>query len=487
MDGLDQEMPGNCISLKPDWQVFYTPENLDTLSDEKIQDMATRILTGMVRYGLIENPVCSPMGDGCLEEQFDVVATSAKHQELARQIVADSAILLKNDGGVLPFSPDAKKIALLGSACDAPNDVDELLTKWDMPNYYTMGGSGRVVPNNPLSILKAVEGYCNMTGCEVVSELNDTVEEALIIASGADIAVICSATTSSEGYDRSSLSVDQEAYVVEVASQLTGVPKVSISIIPGAIVIPWINHVDAALVVFLAGEATGAGIVDVLSGTVNPGAKLPVTFPLQEADAIQPCENTTCEYTEGLFAGFPWYEDKEVAFPFGHGLSYAKFSYELLSIGSSCGHPKPPFRPGRPGQTPAFRQSRPEENQPDGRPGRPGGARPPRPDPEDLVCARVRLVNAGAVKGSEVVQMYLGFPDGLGEPPKLLRGFAKVHLPPSRAAIVNLPLKRQEISVWSEDGHWHVPEGTFKVYIGSSSRDIRAEAEFMIANGQVSF
>ena len=72
MDGLDQEMPGNCISLKPDWQVF-TPENLDTLSDEKVQDMATRILTGMVRYGLMEHPVCQPAEGGCLEEQFDVV------------------------------------------------------------------------------------------------------------------------------------------------------------------------------------------------------------------------------------------------------------------------------------------------------------------------------------------------------------------------------------------------------------------------------
>ena len=487
MDGLDQEMPGNCISTKPDWQTFFTPTNLDTLPDEKVQDMATRILTGVVRYGLMENPVCSPSEGGCLDEQFDVVATSRKHQQLARKIVADSVILLKNDGDVLPFTRDLKKIALLGSACDPPNDVEKLLKQWDLPNYYTMGGSGRVVPNNPLSILKAVEEYCSISGCEVVAELNDTVEDALSIAQGADVAVICSATTSSEGNDRPSLSVDQESYVVEVATQLTNISKVSISIIPGAIVIPWINHVDAALAVFLAGEATGTGILDVLSGFVTPGGKLPVTFPLEETDAIQPCENATCEYTEALFAGFPWYEDKEVAFPFGHGLSYTKFSYELLSLGPLC---EGEILPGHPGQRPPGRPG--ALRQPGGRPGRPGrpdrpGGRPGRPNADVLVCAEVKLLNAGPVRGSEVVQLYLGFPEGLDEPQKLLRGFSKVQLPPGRAAYVKLPLSAREISIWSEESLWHIPDGTFKVFIGSSSRDIRAEAEFVVANGQVAF
>ena len=486
MDGLDQEMPGNCISLKPDWQVFFTPENLDTLPEEKVQDMATRILTGVVRYGLMEHRVCEPADGGCLEAQFEVVATTPEHQKLARRIVADSVVLLKNDGDVLPLAPDVKKIALLGSACDPPNDVEELLKKWDMPNYYTFGGSGRVVPNNPLSILKAVESYCKESGCEVVSELNDTVADALSVAEGADLAVICSATTSSEGYDRSNLSVDQEDYVVEVASQLIGIPKISISIIPGSIVIPWIDHVDAALAVFLAGEATGTGILDVLSGAVGPGAKLPVTFPLKEEDAIQPCENNTCEYTEGLFAGFPWYEDKEVAFPFGHGLSYTKFAYELLSLGPDCEGEAPP-RPGhpRPGHPRPGRPSRPPANGLRGRPPRPTRPRPP--SEQSLACAVVGLRNVGDVKGAEVVQMYLGFPEGLDEPQKLLRGFEKVRLPAGLSDLVKLPLSAQDLSVWSEDDHWYIPEGTFKIYIGSSSRDIRAEADFVVADGQVIF
>lgn len=486
MDGLDQEMPGNCISLKPDWQVFFTPENLDTLSDEKVQDMATRILTGMVRYGLLEHPVCQPEGGGCLEEQFDVVATSPKHQQLARRMVADSVILLKNDGDVLPFTRDIKKIALLGSACDPPNDVEALLKQWDMPNYYTFGGSGRIVPNNPLSILKAVEAYCIVSGCEVVSELNDTVQDALNIAADADLAVICSATTSSEGYDRSSLSVDQEDYVVNVSTQLSGVRKLSISIIPGAIVLPWIEHVDAAVAMFLAGEATGTGLLDVLDGRVTPGGKLPVTFPLKEEDAIQPCEDPMCEYTEGLFAGFPWYEDKEVAFPFGHGLSYTKFDHELTSLGSFCEtEVGPPSRPSGP-QHPGLR---PPGSRPGGKPGAtPSRPRPPGPpDQESLACAQVKILNSGARKGTEVVQMYLGFPDGLGEPQKLLRGFQKVHLNAGSSTVVNLELRAPDISVWSEEDQWHIPEGTFKIYIGSSSRDIRAEAEFSVSDGQLEF
>ena len=83
--------------------------------------------------------------------------------------------------------------------------------------------------------------------------------------------------------------------------------------------------------------------------------------------------------------------------------------------------------------------------------------------------------------------MYLGFPEGLGEPQKLLRGFKKVHLPAGSSTTVNLELRAPDISVWSEEDQWHIPEGTFKIYVGSSSRDIRAEAEFSVSDGQLEF
>ena len=105
---------------------------------------------------------------------------------------------------------------------------------------------------------------------------------------------------------------------------------------------------------------------------------MPVTFPLKESDTIGPCEADTnhldvfaCNYTEDLLGGFPFYEDLEVQFPFGHGLSYTAFHHELQELvhGDRC---------------------------------------------DAALCVAVELTNTGSVPGHEVVQLYLVFPAGLG-------------------------------------------------------------------------
>eukprot|EP00439_Symbiodinium_sp_Y106_P014751 s2108_g2.t1 len=314
----------------------------------------------------------------------DVTST----KELATKIVADSVILLKNENDVLPFAEGLQTIALLGSVCNASNDVDAMLATWDLGNYYTVGGSGRVIPDQPSTILEATAAYCAKAGCQVVTELEDDVEAALLVAEKADVALLCSAATAAEGRDRESLSVDQEAYVLAVSAKLS-IPKVSVSLIPGSIVMPWAQDVDAAVALFLAGEATGKGLLQVLSGEVNPAAKSPVTFPLSENDAIPPCTEVECEYTEGVWAGFPIYEDKEVSFPFGHGLSYTTFSYELQALSTSCDDAAV----------------------------------------ESAVCAEVDLINSGPTAGAEVVQLYLGYPTEAKLPQKLLKAFRKAWVP----------------------------------------------------------
>jgi len=448
-EGLDMEMPGNSITDSANNQAYFTPKNTATLADNELKSIAKRILTGVVRYGLMEHPACSPANDGCHSQVFDVVATTDAHKELAQKMVAESVILLKNENDALPFPDGLKQIALLGSACNASNEVEAMLQQWDLGNYYTVGGSGRVIPKDPSTVLQATLAYCEQAGCHVVSELQDDVEAARVAADGADLAVICSATTSAEGRDRANLSVDQEDYVVQVATKLT-IPKVSVSLIPGSVVMPWIHDVDAAVALFLAGEATGTGLLQVLSGAVNPAAKSPVTFPLTEEDAIPPCETVDCEYKEGVWAGFPTYEDKEVTFPFGHGLSYTSFSYTLQSLAHLCD-------------------------------GEGTGT-------DTLVCAEVELVNTGDRSGGEVVQLYLGFPAAAQQPKKLLRGFEKVKLGVGAATTVKLPLSKQEIATWSTEHHdWALVDGTYSLYVGSSSRDIRATAKFTVAHEKISF
>lgn len=446
-EGLDMEMPGNSIEGNPLNQAYFTPNNTAELSMEKLQDMAARILIGVVRYGLMERPACTPAAGGCHKEIYELVSTSEAHKELATKIVADSVILLKNENDVLPFAEGLQTIALLGSVCNASNDVDAMLATWDLGNYYTVGGSGRVIPDQPSTILEATAAYCAKAGCQVVTELEDDVEAALLVAEKADVALLCSAATAAEGRDRESLSVDQEAYVLAVSAKLS-IPKVSVSLIPGSIVMPWAQDVDAAVALFLAGEATGKGLLQVLSGEVNPAAKSPVTFPLSENDAIPPCTEVECEYTEGVWAGFPIYEDKEVSFPFGHGLSYTTFSYELQALSTSCDDAAV----------------------------------------ESAVCAEVDLINSGPTAGAEVVQLYLGYPTEAKLPQKLLKAFRKAMIAASGAATLKLPLSRKDISTWSsESKEWVLVDGTYTIFIGSSSRDIRATAKFTALDGEISF
>lgn len=448
-EGLDQEMPGNSDAGVPLNQVTMTKENVRPLNELRLNDMVRRMLTPMILHGLLEHPVCMPESGGCEESILKVKATNKEHEALARHIVARSAILLKNKDGVLPITPSKYElIAVLGSACHPSNDVEKMFAKWDLGNYYTVGGSGRVIPKDPRSIIDGLGAACAVNGrCELVIDTSDDVQESVIKANEADIAIICAAATSAENSDRGSLSVDQEEFVTKVSRSLE-VPRVVVTLAPGSILMPWIDDVDAAINVFLAGQATGDGIADVLFGEVNPSAKSPVTFPLRETDALPVCsangENIVdCSYAEGVFAGFPHYEQSEVVFPFGHGLSYTTFSYHYLEVGmgQQC-----------PGDTPA--------------------------------CVSARIANRGDRAGAEVAQLYLGFPAGVGEPAKVLRGFQRVELAPNEWQKITFPLRMEDIQIFDEAANaWRIPQGVFSVFVGSSSRDLRLRKSFQYPSG----
>eukprot|EP00438_Fugacium_kawagutii_P012304 Skav221935 [mRNA] locus=scaffold195:309730:311964:+ [translate_table: standard] len=238
------------------WQVYFTEENLATLASETLNSMVERILLP-VKYGLMEHPVCNPVDGGCDHEIFEVNATSQEHHDLARRMVAESVMLLKNEDETLPLV-DVKKIALLGSACDQGQNISAMLNQWDLGNYYTVGGSGRVIPNNPVpgvsvwwislsglgmikrypciktlkesqsnsrvlmsdplptacrTIAQGIRNACLSANCVVEVdgsddpkiELGGAKAAAAMAARGhdkADVAIICGATTSAEGMDR---------------------------------------------------------------------------------------------------------------------------------------------------------------------------------------------------------------------------------------------------------------------------------------------
>lgn len=140
-------------------------------------------------------------------------------------------------------------------------------------------------------------------------------------------------------------------------------------------------------------------------------------------------------YTEKLLVGYRWYDYHKVEprYPFGHGLSYTSFKYDEKSLKLA----------GR--------------------------------------KVSISVNNTGDVQGKEVVQMYIGFPEKSGEPPKILRGFKKVDLKPNEATTVEFTISDRDLSIWDVEVHdWALQSGEFEIFIGSSSRDIRATTKLIV-------
>jgi len=208
----------------------------------------------------------------------------------------------------------------------------------------------------------------------------------------------------------------------------------------------------------LPGQESGNALTDVLYGAVSPSGKLPYTIAKQRSDYGTGWVNAEVDdFKEGIFVDYRHFDENGLVprYEFGYGLSYTTFDYSSIGIhvfataGASTGVVVP------------------------------GG-------PSDLfesvgtITAQVR--NGGAVAGAEVAQLYIGLPDSAPwTPPKQLRGFQKLQLQPKQSGLVSFALTRRDLSYWNvQMQKWVVPSGTFHVYVGSSSRDIRLRGAFSV-------
>jgi beta-glucosidase len=267
-------------------------------------------------------------------------------------------------------------------------------------------------------------------------------QAAIDAARAADVAVVFVNDIRTEGADLPTLKLpgDQDALIDAVAA--ANPRTVVVLDTGGPVLTPWRNKVAGILEAWYPGQENGDAIASLLFGDVNPSGRLPATFPRTDAQGPLtspirfPGVNDTVRYSEGLLVGYRYYDARgqQPAFPFGYGLSYTTFSYGKLRVLRS-------FR---------------------------GGA-----------IVKVRVRNTGDREGAEVVQLYVGFPRGAGEPPKVLKAFRKVQLDPGRRATVTLTLDRRDLSIWdTRENRWVSPTGRYRLMVGSSSRDIRATASF---------
>ena len=210
--------------------------------------------------------------------------------------------------------------------------------------------------------------------------------------------------------------------------------------------VPDEDQVPAAFPPSYTAHEGGHALANVLTGKVNPSGKLPVTFPKRLEDNptfINYPGRREVRYGEGIFVGYRYYDEKQVAplFPFGHGRSYTTFAYSDLEVPTEV-----------------------TANEP--------------------VPVAVTVTNTGERAGQEIVQLYVSDPEALlARPPKELKGFEKVALEPGESTTVEFTLDRRALSFYDPHadpyaGAWIAEPGEFEVLVGSSSRDIRAKATF---------
>lgn len=420
--GVDLEMPGSKGYF--DEEVAAAIRNGE-LSEERLNESVDRLLD------LIFATAARRRAD----YRYDVDA----HHRLAQKIAAGSAVLLKNEEGLLPI-PRGKKIALIGALAREPR--------------YQGAGSSHVDPTRLSSVIEGFEAlgldYAYYQGYSLDGSTDDVLlAEAVAGAQKSAVAVIVAglpAAYESEGFDRTTLAMP-ESHNTLIARVVEVNPNTVVVLAGGApMEMPWLAQVKSVLYMGLAGQAGGLAAAELLMGVVNPSGKLAESYPLCYEDVpsarFYETGGRQAQYREGLYVGYRYYDKarKAVCFPFGHGLSYTTFEYSHLTL------------------------SRTEMQA------------------TDELTVTVTVRNSGHIAGAEIVQLYVGDlqPDAY-RPEKELKGFAKVFLEAGEAQQVTFTLNFRSFACYDVAAKdWVVPDGSYAISIGASSRDIRLQQNVIV-------
>ena len=423
LGGLDLEMPGP----EPERVAAVAAAVREGRLPEAVLNESVRRILGVV---LGRMPAAQSAGREAAPAAFD----QAAHHQLARQAAAGGLVLLRNNG-VLPLAR-GQRLAVIGRAAKQAR--------------YQGGGSSRVNATQvdvPLDELPKIAGAAQVTYCEGYPASGGPqpalIDEAVRAAQAAEVAIIYAALPEAydnEGNDRPSLDLPA-AQVALIRAVCQAQPRTVVVLNNGSAVAmgEWIDGTAAVLEAWLAGQASGGAIADVLTGKVNPSGRLAETFPLKLADTPAylnyPGENGEVRYGENLFIGYRYYDARQapVQFPFGFGLSYTTFEYHDPRLSATtC-------------------------------------------KDVDGLTVSVAVTNTGQVAGQEVVQVYVHDRQcKLARPPKELKGFAKVALEPGETKTVSIPLDFRAFAFWHPaHKQWITEDGEFDILIAASAADIR--------------
>jgi beta-glucosidase len=455
--GLDIEMPGGdglaSFRKEPDFARFHFDGG--HLGADKVKQavaagevgVATidkkvrHILWALATHGLLDRKEARPT----------LVVDTAAQRAVARQAAIESLVLLKNADGILPLvAGKLQSLAVIG-----PNAVAARTGG---------GGSARVIPasppQSPLGGIEARAGaqvkigfargaaMADEPGAQPTAATQAELRaEAVALARRSDVALLFvgfSPDNEQESYDRSfELPAGQDELIQAVAAANPNTVVVVHAGGPVAMA-PWLDRVRAVLMAWYPGQAVGQAIAAVLFGDENPSGKLPVSFPRAWQDAPAhgnyPGTDLRVRYAEGIYVGYRHFDRRRLAplYPFGYGLSYTSFVYSDLVLD------------------------------------------PARVRPGESLRVALKVRNSGPRAGAEVVQLYVRDVEAsVDRPPRELKGFERVVLAPGETAEVTFTLGPDALAFYDETTKaWVAEPGTFEIFVGASSRDLRLAGSF---------
>jgi len=451
MAGIDMDMVGEGIlttiqkSLK---------EGKATVA--QIDAACRRILEAKYKLGLFDDPFRY-----CDENRAKTEIFTDGNRKEARAIAAESFVLLKNDGNVLPLKKSGT-IAVIGPLADA---TENMTGTWSVAAVFSksisvLKGMQEVAGSNA-KILYAkgsnldedslIEQRATMFGKSLRRDNrqpSEILQEAISVANQADVIVAAlgeAAEMSGEASSRTSIEIPGIQRELLKALLNTGKPVVLVLFTGRPLALTWEQqHVPAIINVWFGGSEAGHAIADVLYGDVNPSGKLSTTFPqnIGQVPIFYNHKNTGRPLPEGK-----WFQkfrsnyldvSNDPLYPFGYGLSYTNFSYSDITLSSLS------MKPGQ------------------------------------KISASVTVTNNGSRDGKEVVQLYIRDIVGTStRPVKELRGFQKIELKAGASKTVSFDITVNDLKYYNYELKYVAEPGDFKIFIGGNSRDVK-EANFKL-------
>jgi len=428
LNGLDQE-----AGVQKSTDYVYRDKLKAAIADGRVpekvlDDKVRRIARALIASGAADDV---PTPDNPID--------FAAHEKVSQADAEEGIVLLKNDGHVLPLAGAAKRIAIIGGHADVG-----VLTGGGSAQVYPRGGSpvkgegpdhwpGPHVyaPSSPMKALQAERPDAKISWASG-GDLN----KAAATAKDADVAIVFVTQWTAEGMDFPlTLPNDQDALIDAVARANPNVVVVLET--GGPVLMPWIDRVKGAVEAWYPGSKGGEAIARILTGKVNPSGHLPATFgraatdwPRASIDGENRGEKEVFDvrFSEGAAVGYKWFDKNGIKplFPFGHGLSYTRFTQGGLKAAAKSG----------------------------------------------TIIASFSVRNVGSVRGKQVAQIYVSPVGGGWEAPKRLGGFAKLDLAPGQMKTATVTVDPRLLGMWdSAHPGWKVAGGKYRVTLATSATD----------------